>query len=183
MTQIINPNYEFPEYYSWPYFFTLQKHEETKKKQIKMWVQLTLKFCEDNKVWRLSKSQFYENLGKNNKIGRKVSLETIEIIFQSMVNSNKAAYVSNKSKDEIFVLWKTLKEWEDFIYESAVKRKSINKLETLDYICYDEDNKYEDYYQMDRDLLILLLKELEKEKKCSLLTDDNNSYIGVKFYQ
>ena len=32
MTEIINPNYEFPEYYSWPYFFTIQKHEETKKK-------------------------------------------------------------------------------------------------------------------------------------------------------
>ena len=81
------------------------------------------------------------------------------------------------------MLWKTIKEWEDFIYESAAKRKSINKLETLDYICYDEDNKYEDYYQMDIDLLILLLKGLEKEKKCSLLTDENNSYIGVKFYQ
>ncbi len=62
MTDIINPNYEFPEYYSWPYFFTIQKHEETKKKQIKMWTELTLKFCKDNKVWRLSKSQFYENL-------------------------------------------------------------------------------------------------------------------------
>ena len=100
-----------------------------------------------------------------------------------MVNEQKATYISNKSKDEIYVLWKTLKEWEDFIYESAVKRKSINKLETLDYICYDEDNKYEDYYNIDRDLLILLLKGLEKQQKYSLLADDNKSYIGVKFYQ
>ena len=152
-------------------------------KNMKKLKKLTLKFCKDNKVWRLSKSQFYENLGKNNKIGRKVSLETIEIIFDSMVNEQKATYINNKSKDEIYVLWKTLKEWEDFIYESAVKRKSINKLETLDYICYDEDNKYEDYYNIDRDLLILLLKGLEKQQKCSLLADDNKSYIGVKFYQ
>jgi len=50
-----------------------------------------------------------------------------------MVNSNKAAYVNNKSNDEIFVLWKTIKEWEDFIYESAPKRKSINKINNFDY--------------------------------------------------
>ena len=63
------------------------------------------------------------------------------------------------------------------------KKKSIGKLETLDYLCYDEDNKYEEYYNMDRDLLILILKGLESKGKCKLIKDDDDSYMGVQFIQ
>ena len=92
-TQLINPSYKFPVYYSWPFFFTLQKHGETRRKQLLMWSELILQFCKDNKVWRLSKSLFYENIGKNPKLNRKVSLDAIELIFSSMVEGKRAIYV------------------------------------------------------------------------------------------
>lgn len=167
-TELINPKYKFPEYYSWPFFFTLQKHTETRKKQLLMWTELILNFCKDNKVWRLSKSVFYENLGKNPKINRKISLDAIETIFAFMIEKKSAMYVKQNSKDEIFVLWKTLAEWEEFIHQSAVNRHSIEKLETLDYITQDEDNKNEEYYQMDRELLIMILQQLETAGKCTV---------------
>lgn len=167
-TELINPNYKFPEYYSWPFFFTLQKHSETRKKQLLMWTELILNFCKDNKVWRLSKSIFYENLGKNPKINRKISLDSIETIFAFMIEKKNAMYVKPKSKDEIFVLWKTVAEWEEFIHQSAVNRHSIEKLETLEYITHDEDNKNEEYYQMDNELLIMILQHLEAAGKCTV---------------
>ena len=167
-TELINPNYKFPEYYSWPFFFTLQKHSETRKKQLLMWTELILNFCKDNKVWRLSKSIFYENLGKNPKINRKISLDSIETIFAFMIEKKNAMYVKPNSKDEIFVLWKTVAEWEEFIHQSAVNRHSIEKLETLEYITHDEDNKNEEYYQMDNELLIMILQHLEAAGKCTV---------------
>ena len=167
-TELINPNYKFPEYYSWPFFFTLQKHSETRKKQLLMWTELILNFCKDNKVWRLSKSIFYENLGKNPKINRKISLDSIETIFAFMIEKKNAMYVKPNSKDEIFVLWKTVAEWEEFIHQSAVNRHSIEKLETLEYITHDEDNKNEEYYQMDSELLIMILQHLEAAGKCTV---------------
>ena len=178
---LINPKYSFPEYYSWPFFFTLQNHPETRKKQIAMWIKLILQFCKDNKVWRLSKSDFYENLGKNPKIGRKLNNEAVDIIFSALVTEKKAMYVNPKLLDDVFILWKTFAEWEDFLYNSAVTRQSIEKLETLDFITTDEENKHEEYYNMDRDLLIMILKDLESKGKCGLLKDNNGSYIAVKF--
>ena len=166
--KLINPKYPFPDYYSWPFFFTLQKHPETRRKQLLMWTELVLNFCKANKVWRLSKSIFYENLGKNPKINRKISLDSIEIIFDAMVQRKNAQFVSSKNKDEIFVLWKTIPEWEEFLYSSACVKQTIEKLETLDYISYDEDNASEEYYQMDRDLLIIILKNLEEKGKCNV---------------
>lgn len=178
---LINPKYQFPDYYSWPFFFTLQKHGETKRKQLQMWIDLTVKFCQDNKVWRLSKSEFYENLGKNYKINRKVNHEFVDVIFENLVKANKAKFVNENNKDEIYVLWKTLNEWQQFIYTSAVNKGSIDQLETLDYISTDDDNKHEEFYNIDRDLLITILKDLEKQGKCGLIQNDDRTYVAVKF--
>ena len=182
-TSLINPSYKFPNYFSWPFFFTIQKHGETRRKQLLMWTELILQFCKDNKLWRLSKSVFFDNLGQNPKINRKIALDSIETIFSSMVEGKRAVYVNEKVKDELFVLWKTFSEWEDFIYQSAVNRQSIDKLETLQYITQDDDNKGEEYYNMDKDMLVTILLELEKKGKCQLLADDNDVYMAVKFFK
>lgn len=179
---LINSKYVFPDYYSWPFFFTLQKHSETRRKQLSMWAELILKFCKDNKVWRLSKSVFYENLGKNPKINRRISLDSIDIIFASMVQKQSAMYVTQNNRDEVFILWKTLNEWEEFLYSSAVTRHSIGKLETLQGISQDDEYEKEEFYQIDRDLLVLILQSLEKKGKCFLVTEkDSNVFVAVKF--
>ena len=48
------------------------------------------------------------------------------------------------------------------------KSTSIDKLETLDYITNDDDNSHEEYYKMDRELFIMILKHLEKNGKCTV---------------
>ncbi len=63
-------NYNFPEYYQWPFFFTIQKNSETRLKQFAMWADLILDYCKVNKIWRLSKSQFFNELGRNIKVNR-----------------------------------------------------------------------------------------------------------------
>ena len=174
---LINPNYTFPEYFKWPFFFTLQKHPETRRKQIEMWIRLVIKFCKDNKVWRLSKSEFYENMGKNPKIRRKLNNEGVDLIFNSLVSEKKAMYVNPKLHDDIFILW------EKILCDAAITRQSIEKIETLDFITQDEENAAEEYYNMDRDLLIMILQDLAEKGKCGLLKDNNGSYIAVKFFR
>ena len=61
-----------------------------------------------------------------------------------------------------------------------MNRQSLDKLETLDYIIEDDDNKNEEYYNMDKNLLITILKSLESKGKCGLVKDGDN-YIAVKF--
>ena len=106
----------------------------------------------------------------------------IEIIFQSLVSVKKAAFVNPKQPQDIYILWKSFNEWEQYLYNSAMNRQSIDKLETLDYIIEDDDNKNEEYYNMDKNLLISILKGLESKGKCGLVKDSNGEkYIAVKF--
>lgn len=175
-------NYKFPDYYDWPFFFTIQKHAETRIKQLFMWADLIKSFCRENKIWRLTKSQFLNSFAKNSKINRKLSNDAASLIFDFMVEKQIAMFVNVKNnRDEIFVLWKSLPEWEEFIYSAATKHHRIETIETLEYIVNDDDNSSEEFFGMDKDLLVLILQKLERIKRCMLLMDDNNRYVGVKF--
>ena len=179
-SSLINPKYKFPDYFHWPFFFTLQTNGEVRRKQIHMWIDLILKFCQDNKVWKLTPEIFNKNLGQNPKINRKLDSKDTEVIFQSLVNVKKAVYIDPKKPVDIYILWRSFNEWEQYLYNAAMNRQSLDKLETLDYIIEDDDNKNEEYYNMDKNLLIAILKSLESKGKCGLVKD-GDSYIAVKF--
>ena len=68
--EIQNKNYKYPEFYNWPFFFTIQKNAETRLKQFTMWSKLISEFCNSNRIWRISKSQFLNSLGRNENINR-----------------------------------------------------------------------------------------------------------------
>jgi ESCRT-II complex subunit VPS25 len=63
-------DYKFPDYFDWPFFFTIQRHAETRIKQLSMWADMIISFCRDNKLWRLSRSEFIKYMGSNTKINR-----------------------------------------------------------------------------------------------------------------
>lgn len=75
-------------------------------------------------------------------------------------------YVNQKNRDEIYILWKSLVEWEEFIYSAAAKHHRIETIETLDYLISDEDNETEEFYGMDKEMIILILQSLERSKRC-----------------
>lgn len=111
-----------------------------------------------------------------------MSNEAVNLIFESMVSKQFAMFINIKiNSDEIFILWKSLSEWEEFIYSAATKHHRIDTIETLEYIVNDDDNMTEEFYGMDKELLIIILQRLERIKKCMLLVDDSNRYVGVKF--
>ncbi len=73
----LNIKYKFPDYYDWPFFFTIQKHAETRIKQLTMWADLIINYCRDNKIWRLNKSDFLKSIARNNKINRYINLNIL----------------------------------------------------------------------------------------------------------
>ena len=60
-------------------------------------------------------------------------------------------------------------EWEEFIYSAASKHHRIETIETLDYLISDEDNEMEEFYGMEKEMLILILQNLEKSNRCMVL--------------
>ena len=68
--ELVNKKYKYPEYYNWPFFFTIQKNAETRLIQFGMWAKLISDFCKENKIWRISKSQFMSSIGQNSIVNR-----------------------------------------------------------------------------------------------------------------
>lgn len=174
----IKSKYTFPNHYYWPFFYTIQKHAETRMKQLEMWATIVKEYCKANKIWKISKEFFLENIGKNTSINRKLSSEAANTIFEFMQNKLKMIFPA--VKEYYFVLWKNVEEWQQCIYDSVIKHHRVDSLETLDYLMYDEEVANEEYFGIDKDLLVMLLKSLEQKGKCSLLQDDG-VYMGVKF--
>ncbi len=92
--------------------------------------------------------------------------DAVDLIFEYFVEKKLGIYINIKKRDEIFVLRKSISEWEDFIYSAATKHHRIETIETLEYIINDEDNMSEEFYGMDKDLLVIILQNLEKNRKC-----------------
>ena len=130
-----------------------------------MWAELILSYYRSKKSWRVSKLDFMSQLGMNHGINRKLKQEAVDLIFESLVKNKKAIYTST-TKEEIFLLWRSIQGWQEYLYDSAYKHQKIDSIETIDYIVGDDDNISEEYYGMDQDLLLLILKNLEKENKC-----------------
>lgn len=78
-------------------------------------------------------------------------------------------FVNQINKDEVFILWKSLNEWEEFIYAAAAKHHRIETIETLDYLISDEDNETEEFYGMEKEMLVIILQSLEKSKRCIVI--------------
>ena len=173
-----NNKFVYPEHYNWPFFFTIQKHMDTRLKQLDMWANIVKEFCKANKIWKITKSFFLEKVGVNTNVNRKLNREAVNLIFNYMENTVKC--VIPITCEEYFVLWKNIEEWEDLFYNSVVKHHRIDSLETLDYLINDEENRNEEFYDMDKGLLIKILKGLESKNKCILIID-NGKYLGVKF--
>ncbi len=66
--------FEWPEFYSFPPFFTLQPVEETRKKQLDMWVSLVVDWCRAVKLTEIHASEADKmEVFANKAIGRKLN--------------------------------------------------------------------------------------------------------------
>ena len=75
----------WPWQYSFPPFFTLQSHDETREKQLDQWVTLVLQYCQINKTTQLNLNEIRNtDLFQNQKIERKASIQLVTEVFNGM---------------------------------------------------------------------------------------------------
>ena len=172
--------FEFPPHYSWPFFFTIQEYSETRQRQLEMWADLILDYHKAKGIWKLTKTEFLAGIGRNEAVNRVLSSDDVTIVFDYLILKKKAMF-SPISKGVLFLLWRSTEEWESFIYEAVVKQQKLDSLETLDFIVNDEENQFEEFYGMDKEMLIVILKNLENKEKCKLIKNDEGEFIAVKF--
>ncbi|EDR23543.1 vacuolar protein-sorting-associated protein, putative [Entamoeba dispar SAW760] len=168
--------FEIPEFAKFPPFYTVQPVDKTKNRQLQLWSQLVLKYCEYIKKPIMKQSEFNKlpifnneelhrllvNRIKMNVLGA-LSEIGIELVKEFMV-SNKQIVDLNKS-NKLIILYKPLIEWGKELYEYGNCRGLIGRSGTFFSIENDEDSVF---YQLDDELLIEGFNAVKEQGKMKL---------------
>lgn len=170
----------FPWQYSFPPFFTLQPHAETRAKQVSAWKSLILDYCRQNKLYIIDVRESSQlPLFNNTTINRKLD-ESVIISILSELQKSDNAFAVDKNKFRWEIYWHTLDEWSSLIYDYVTSKGFQNSVLTLFELTQGDDVQDEEFYGLHNDLLVKALRLLESDKKCELILDDENQ--GVKFF-
>lgn len=173
-------NIEWPWQYSFPPFFTLQPHNETRSRQIAVWKSLILEYF---KVTKQSTLDIYEatNLPvfNNSAINRKLNTSALLTILGELQTSGNAA-PTDKQKNIWDIYWHTLEEWGSIVYNYVTSIGATNTVFTIYELTQGDDVKGEEFYGLDSNVFIKILKNLETQGKCEVMLFDDQQ--GVKFF-
>eukprot|EP00761_Pharyngomonas_kirbyi_P008562 gb/GECH01008574.1/.p1 GENE.gb/GECH01008574.1/~~gb/GECH01008574.1/.p1 ORF type:complete len:177 (+),score=54.81 gb/GECH01008574.1/:1-531(+) len=174
-------SFQFPSHYSLPPFFTLQPVLETRNKQIDLWTDLIVKYCEAKRIFYLDPDNNHD-LFNNKKIQRKLKNEDIKTIFDGMVKRGKGEWLNSKEKERCLIYWKTPEEWGDMLFNWAVDNGLTDTVCTLWELMHGENAEGTEFYEMNEHVLRKALKHLEKQQKAQVFAGSSAENQGVKFF-
>jgi len=172
--------FEWPWQHSFPPFYTLQPHTETRARQISVWRNLLLDYFRFTKQCTVDVREApRQPLFSNSAINRKLDTEFIQAILSDLQRTQNAAPL-DKQRNLWEVYWHTLEEWGNLIYNYISSRGATNTVLTLFELSQGDDVQEEEFCGLDTDVLIKILRVLEGDGKCELMLYDDHQ--GVKFF-
>ncbi|XP_017774218.1 PREDICTED: vacuolar protein-sorting-associated protein 25 [Nicrophorus vespilloides] len=171
---------EWPWQYNFPPFFTLQPHKETRVKQITAWKALILDYCGVNKICSIDLRETNEmSLFTNAAINRTLESSALLVILEELQNSGNAIPM-DKQRQRWEIYWHTLEEFSQIIYNYVMNSNSLDMVLTIFELTESDDVANEEFYKLNSDVFIKVLRVLEKDNKCELILLEDSQ--GVKFF-
>ncbi|XP_043480019.1 vacuolar protein-sorting-associated protein 25 [Leptopilina heterotoma] len=166
--------------FSFPPFFTLQPHSETREKQLLAWKNLVLEYYKVTKQAIVDIREVQSSpLFNNTAINRKLPSDVVLLILEELSKSGNACPL-DKAKQRWLVYWHTLEEWGEIVYNWAQENGFVGSVCTLFELTQGEDTADQEFHGLDTEVLIRSLKKLEVSQKAELIMFDDNQ--GVKFF-
>eukprot|EP01134_Creolimax_fragrantissima_P008157 CFRG8157T1 len=175
-------NFQWPEMYHFPPFFTLQVVEETRKRQMDQWCDLIKSFCQHTNTYELTVTESMNSPVFNNKqIDRKASNDLIQKIIEYMEVSGNAESI-DEQRTRFRIYWRSIDEWANMIYNWIERTSQTDIVLTLYEIREGDSSEGEEFYGMDDATFRRALDALERVGKCSVFAGEETDGDGVKFY-
>ncbi|XP_030377246.1 vacuolar protein-sorting-associated protein 25 [Scaptodrosophila lebanonensis] len=172
-------DFEWPWEYTFPPFFTLQPHEETRQQQLKVWSDLFLKYLKHSNKFTLNINEQDLPLFHNESLKRRLPPEFVLTILEHLQRSGHAAPL-DKRRQEWQVYWYTLDEYGNMVYEWVQETGQVNSVCTIYEIAKGENTTQCQFHGVDEAVLVNALRLLEEKGKCELIELDDSH--GVKFF-
>lgn len=172
--------FNYPWEYNFPPFFTIQPNLETRKAQLEAWRSLILDFCQQNNIHQLHLRDW---LNKppfcNESIDRRLNLDSLKVIINSLVDKRFAEWVGSKDKETCLIYSRPPDQWAQVIYDYVKERSLQNTILTFYELLEGDSTKEREFHQLDEIIFLKALKILEKQGKAAVIEMDGNK--GVKF--
>jgi ESCRT-II complex subunit VPS25 len=179
--------FEYPEFYSFPPFFTIQPILATRAKQLALWRELILNYHTHNKIRTLVVHEC--PLWKNSDIDRSLDAADIQVVMEDFCKSGHGEWEgegagdqSNNDKTRCRVLWRQPKELASDIHDWAAANGFVGSVCTLYELHSGEDNNGMSFQGADEELLRRALKILEDQGKCTIFQGETSQEDGIKFF-
>eukprot|EP00457_Paulinella_chromatophora_P012918 gb/GEZN01013171.1/.p1 GENE.gb/GEZN01013171.1/~~gb/GEZN01013171.1/.p1 ORF type:complete len:186 (+),score=28.55 gb/GEZN01013171.1/:127-684(+) len=175
--------FTFPEFYSFPPFWTLQPVLATRAKQADMWVQFVINYTKHHKKSEINLHEDLKTpLFSNPELKRTLSLDTARWVLDVLCQAGYGTWQDEKHT-RCGVSWRKFDEWGNAIYKWAQTSGLVGSICTLYEIQAGDVAAGTEFFGLPLEVLLTALRILEKEGRCTLVPGDNLSETGVKFLE
>ncbi|GAB4817881.1 hypothetical protein N2152v2_004927 [Parachlorella kessleri] len=157
--------FPYPVFYNYPPYFTY-----------KAWVTKALQ------VFVVPADEAGEfPLFHNQLINRKLSREARLSFLEACVQSGNGLWL-DKGQRQCLILWKTVPEWSQTIYQWARGLGLVESVVTLDELANGDESRGTELEGIHREVLLRALRLLEQQGKAKMFKGQSADEEGVKFY-
>lgn len=175
--------FQWPWQYNFPPFFTIQPNLDTQAKQIEAWKNMLISYYKHHKLYRLDVTEAQTSpLFCNDGIKRKLALEDIRLVLDSMNKTGHVEWDNDNEKMRCYLMWRTPDEWADMIFSWVNKNGMTDTVCTLYELHSGDDTVKEEFHGIDINVLRKALQALESRGKAQIFSAENPQEEGVKFF-
>ena len=170
---------QYPEFYSFPPFFTIQPVLETREKQLALWRELILRYHTENKI----KTCVLHDcpLWKNERIHRQLNFpDEVMTVMEDFVQHGHGEW-QDDNKTHCRILWRKPEQLATDIYQWAQQNGHVGSVCTVYELHSGEDVNGMSFEGVDEELLRRALAILEDQGKCAIFKGETSSEDGIKF--
>jgi len=172
---------QFPEFYSFPPFFTLQPVVETREKQLALWRELILRYHTEHKLKVLLVHDC--PLWKNTAIQRQLSDEHVQVVMNDFVQHGHGEWMDSPANAQCRILWRKPDQLAADLYQWADSTGLLGSVCTLYELHSGEDVHGTSFQGADEELLRRALTILEEQGKCTVFKGETSSEDGIKWFK
>lgn len=170
-------SFEFPAFYNYPPYFTIQPVEESRAKQISLWKTLVTRYCEHEKEFVLDLTDSKSRLFNNSAINRSLNTEGRQLICGALVSEGLAEWASAE-KLKCYVFGKPLRQWADTILRVSREAFTSNIM-TIEDLTSGEDVTGTELEGLPEAIMRRALQILQKDGRVTFFSTAKGE--GVKF--
>ena len=169
------------KFYSLPPFFSVQRVEETRQRQLAMWLELLMNWQQVNCFSLVSVStQRMEIPFRNDAIDRGLSAQDMCTVLDYCIAEGYGFWLG-ADHEHCVLSWHTIQDWAQLLHTWAVEAGLAGQLSTIYELRAGDATRGEEFHGLDGRLIKAALDLMVKQQLCTLIIVDSVDETGVKW--